>query len=194
MSASSDEEILLAFAAEKLHDKETLTRYLARYPHLQDELLDLLYEMVLDEEFGPGEDERLGEGVVDTALRKLLDCSPEVAGEASSEAFAEALRLRGTTTLSRASGLPLELLMAIRDRYLVPESLPRGVVRRVAEAASVRAADMLAYLALPPALPASTAHSSKGKPTVQPRVPFSDFLDDLDLTQVERADLLSDVD
>jgi hypothetical protein len=194
MSASSDEEILLAFAAETLHDKETLTRYLARYPHLRDELLDLLYEIVLDEEFGPGEDERLGEGLVDTALKKLLDCSPEAAGEASSEAFAEALRLRGTTTLSRASGLPLEVLVAIRDRCLVPESLPRRVLRRVAEAASVRAADMRAYLALPPILPARAAHSSRSKPAVQPRVSFSDFLDDLDLTQAERDDLLSDVD
>ncbi|MBR0683829.1 hypothetical protein GXW74_25355 [Roseomonas eburnea] len=194
MSASSDEEILLAFAAETLHDKETLTRYLARYPHLRDELLDLLYEIVLDEEFGPGEDERLGEGLVDTALKKLLDCSPEAAGEASSEAFAEALRLRGTTTLSRASGLPLEVLVAIRDRCLVPESLPRRVLRRVAEAASVRAADMRAYLALPPILPARAAHSSRSKPAVQPQVSFSDFLDDLDLTQAERDDLLSDVD
>ena len=194
MSEPSDEEILLAFAAEKLHDKETLTRYLARYPHLQDALLDLLYETVLDEEFGPGEDERLGEGLVDTALSKLLDCSPEAAGEASADAFAEALRLRGTTTLSRASGLPLEVLVAIRDRYLVPESLPRRVLRRVAEAASVRAADMLAYLTLTPILPARAAHSSRGKPTVQPRVAFSDFLDDLDLTQAERADLLSDDD
>lgn len=194
MSASSDEEILLAFAAEKQHDKETLTRYLARYPHLRDELLDLLYEMVLDEEFGPGEDERLGEGVVDTALKKLLDGSPQAAGEASSKAFAEALRLRGATTLSRASGLPLEVLVAIRDRCLVPDSLPHRVLRRVAEAASVRTADVLAYLVLPPILPAKAAHSSRGKPAVQPRMPFSDFLDDLDLAQAERSDLLSDVD
>ncbi|MGG5810572.1 hypothetical protein [Falsiroseomonas sp. CW058] len=194
MSEPSDEEIILAFAAEKLHDKETLARYLRRYPHLQDELLDLLYEMVLEEEFGPGEDEELGEGVVDTALSKLLHCSPDAARDASPEAFAEALRLRGTAELARASALPLEVLVAIRDRCLVPESLPRRLVRRVSKAALVRPADMLAYLALSPVLPARAAHSSWRKPTVQPRKSFPDFLDDLDLTQAERADLLSDVD
>lgn len=194
MSTPSDEEILLAFATEKRHDQGTLARYLEQYSHLRDELLDLLHEIDLDEEFGPGEDESFGEGIVDAALRKLLDCAPQAASNAPAEAFAEALRLRGAATLSRASGLPLEVLVAIRDRCLVPESLPRRVLRRVAEAASVGAADALAYVTLPPILPASAAHSSRGKPAVQPRVPFSDFLDDLDLTQAERADLLSDVD
>jgi hypothetical protein len=189
MSTSSDEEVLLAFAAEKRHDQGTLARYLERYPHLRDELLDLLHEIDLDEEFGPGEDESFGEGIVDAALRKLLDCAPQTASEASGDAFAEVLRLRGAAALSRASGLPLEVLVAIRDRCLVPESL-----RRVAEAASVRAADALAYVMLPPVLPAKAAHSSRSKPAVQPRLHFSGFLDDLDLTQAERADLLSDVD
>lgn len=81
MSMPSDEEILFAFATEKRHDQGTLARYLERYPHLRDELLDLLHEIDLDEEFGPGEDESFGEGVVDAALRKLLDCALLIATE-----------------------------------------------------------------------------------------------------------------
>ncbi|MCK8786575.1 hypothetical protein M0638_19555 [Roseomonas sp. NAR14] len=194
MSAPSDEDVLLAFAAEERHDRETLTRYLARYPHLRDEFLDILHEVDLDEEFGPGEDESLGGGVLDRALGKLLDCTPEAMRGASAEAFAAVLQERGAATLSRVSGLPLELLVAVRDRYLVPESVPRRVLRRLAEAASVRVADALAYLALEATLPAQAAHSSKGKPAVQPKMSFAEFLDDLDLTPEERADLLSDTD
>lgn len=42
------DDALYGFAMEPNHDRETLERYLAKYPHLAEELVDLLSEIRLD--------------------------------------------------------------------------------------------------------------------------------------------------
>ena len=191
MTGTSEEDVLLAFAAEERHDRVTLTRYLERHPHLQDELLDLLHELRVLDDLGPGEDEVLGNGVAEKARRKLLDCAPGLARAPDGEAFALALQLQGLPALSGITRLPLELLLAFRDRCLVPGSVPCQILRRLVTATSVTIEDVLAYLHRDPVVPAAAAHSSKGKPKAQPQVPFADFLDDLELTPEQRSDLVA---
>lgn len=196
MKGLSDEDVLLAFAAEERHDGKTLARYLAERPHLRDELLDLLYELDLDREFGPGEDETLGEGVLEKARRRLLDAVSASATAAADgeKTFATALRSRGLASVQAVARLPMELLVAFRDRQLVSATIPVGVLRRLARAVSVEVQEVLAYLELDSTLSVRAAHSSQGKPSAQAKMSFDAFLEDLDLTPEERADILSDAD
>lgn len=190
MTDASEEEVLLAFAAEERHDGATLARYLKRHPQLRDELLDLLHELRVLEEFGPGEDETLSEGVADRARQRLLNCAPGLASGPDGDAFALALHQQDLPALSDTTRLPLELLLAFRDRCLIPESIPRQILQRLGRATPAALDDVLAYLHRAPVVRAAAAHSSKGKPKAQPQVPFPDFLDDLELTPEQRADLM----
>ena len=191
MSLPTDDEVLLAFSVEEQHGAETLARYLARYPHLQDELLDLVHELALTMEFGPGNDESVGEDTLARATQRLLDSMPSHT-LSSGDVFATALRSLGLNAISAATRLPLELLVAIRDRYLVPATVPQDVLLRLSRAATAETNDILGYLSRPAVLPAGVAHSSQTKPTAPDKMSFEAFLLDLDLTPEELTDLLSD--
>ena len=49
-SKLSEEEVLLAFAIESCHDRETLNRYLNDYPQYSTALVDLSIEIMIEKD------------------------------------------------------------------------------------------------------------------------------------------------
>lgn len=93
--------VLDAFAAEPVHDRNTLERYVSEYPGLAEELIDLASELRFSAECADTEKGSISDPKLSTAWESFLAAGPKPAAAAApvdpfaqfnGAAFAEALR------------------------------------------------------------------------------------------------------
>lgn len=133
MTPIDKEAVLDAFSAEPVHDRNTLGRYVREYPDLAKELIDIAAELRFSSEVG-----ETGGGVtrdpkLNTAWENFLSAGPKPVEDLFAQFKGPAF-----VKLSAQLGIPRSILTAVRDRLIVPSSIPSGFIRRFAEASGRR--------------------------------------------------------
>lgn len=157
------ENILAAFAVEPNHDKDTLDRYLATYPDLRSDFLNLLLEL----EFDDGDETPLD-----------LD-SPVVAASWSrySQVAAEPLSAKSfTKEVAATMGVRTAVVMQLRDRAVLFASIPKRFLVRLAHALGTGIEELTSYLSAPRVLAAGASYKADAKPNVAPQMELASVL------------------
>lgn len=89
-------------------------------------------------------------------------------------------------------GVPRSVVTAFRERRVVPTSVPRPLLSRLASAIGMLADELLALLSAPPAPQAAHQHKSDEKPQAPTQATFEQLLIDGGVPQDRRAELLRD--
>jgi hypothetical protein len=186
-SEKSAEDVLFAFSVEPRHDRETLERYLKSYPQLADDLLDLSHELRISASLGPADVLAEDEASFQAAWQQYSAVAPQGVPSASVGDLFN--RFKGTTFVALAEALliPRSVLFALRDRLVVPSSIPTGFIRRFAQAAGATMEAVQQYLTLPPVTSAAVNFNADQKPETQAQITFETLLRQSNLTEEQVA-------
>lgn len=188
------EDVLYAFAVERLHDQKTLDHYIRRHPEYTEELIELSFELRLTDALGVSEVAFGADAGAEQAWQEFIACAPaEAAAVKGSNPFA---RFRGEAfaDLSQSMGMPRSLLTALRDRLPEPSSIPDRTSRRLAAALDASVEVVRDYLSQPPAIISTAQFKADQKPSQQGRVSFKDLVANTEMSDDEREALLQDWD
>ncbi len=181
---NSADDILFAFSVEPVHDRKTLENYLGRYPELAEELIDLSHELRLVIELG-------GPDVGVLALLPTTGVVQSVQGRPE-DIFNE---IKGPTFAALANGLniPRSILVAVRDRLVVPASIPVRFLNRLSHALGAPLDVIQSYIEQPPVVATGLSFKADQKPSVPDRVMFSELVRSTPLTESQAAELRQDL-
>lgn len=187
------EDVLFEFAAEPVHDRATLEKYLREFPGLAEELVDLSLELRL---------QRLSAGVSVPADEQWV--------EASWQAFQAVVAAPATTTTATGADpfavLSSAQLVALRRDLGVPSGVVQGFRTRIVDLATVpehflaslgnglrtTLADLRAFLAGPPRLAAALSYKANKPPAAAAaKISFEQLLADAKVPEEQRRRLLS---
>lgn len=186
------DDILYAFSIEPTHDRETLERYLIKYPALTDDLIDLSHELRISVALGGMDAAPQPDRKVDEAWQAFVKCgSASRPVNVPSSPFAG---LKGAALVEVATKLdiPRSLLTALRDRLAEPSSIPMRFISRLAAASGSPIKAIQQYLALPPVTSYGLQFKSDSRPANQGQVSFRKLVDDTTMTDEQREALLRD--
>lgn len=180
----TEEEVLLAFAVEPIHDRKTLDRYLAEYPEHAGALVDCSVELMVDAMRGD-EVSLTSEAVVDRAWQQFQTAVRQSVDSATVNLFA---RLNPTAIRSLAERLNINnlLLIRLRDRAIDAATIPRRFVQALATELGASADAVTAYLRSPPAIVSSHSFRSAVKPTVAKQISFEKAIESSQLTVAQQ--------
>lgn len=188
------EAILYAFASEASHDRSTLERYLKEYPDLAEELIDLSSELRVSEMLAsqPARDE--ADPGLEAAWKEFLGCKPQSAP--SSGAVDLFARYRGAAfvKLADALNIPRSILMALRDGLVDASSIPKGFIRRFAEATETPVDVVRPSLAHALETPTALAFKSDTKPSHRGQTTFRKLVQSTEMPDEQRLPLLRECD
>jgi len=193
-SEKSAEDVLFAFSVEPHHDKQTLERYLKSYPQFADDLVDLSHELRISASFGPGGVPLEDEASSQAAWQQYAAVAPPSAVTTSIGALFDRYKGQAFVSLAEALRVPRSVLVALRDRLVVPSSIPQPFVRRFARAVNVTAETIQQYLSLPSVTPAAANFKADQKPAAQAQVTFETLLAQSNLTEEQIAGLQQDIE
>lgn len=181
------EDILDAFAMEDAHAKATLDRYLKTYPQFAGELIDLSRELM---QAGPADEELSAAdlALIDAGWVKHAAAQPK----AVTDPFA-ALSPTRSREIATEMGVPRQVVTSFRERRIQPASVPRGFLRRFADAVAISPDDLFAWLSPPPAAAFARSYRADVQPTAATQVSFEQVLIDAGVSEDERVRLLADV-
>lgn len=178
-SEVSRDDVLYSFAME--HEANSLARYLKDYPQFATDLVELSRELsreVIEEQLSSeelsyleGKMERLRESV---ATLTSLQAAP-------AKLF---------TNAASALGLPLQVGLALRERRIEVETLPRRLLERLAQTLQAPVATVQSFLSMPPQVSASRANKSTEKPRPALKVSFERLLADAGVDEEHIAALI----
>ena len=184
-----DEAVLLAFSVEPDQSSATLQRYLAKYPHLTSDLLDLSVDLQLanfDEVEGDGD---LYTPELDRSWSTFSDkLATSTAGLSTDEV--QAIHSSLTTPEMRQIGLPLSALQAIRGGSVLAQGFPTRWLAKIASIAGVAVESVRLYLDRPSQLSPSVSYKSVGTPAAREKVSFSELIESTNLPEDEKAEIL----
>ena len=186
-SETRREDVLLAFSVEPSHDKATLERYLALYPHYAEDFIDLLSELrtppVLRRNVLEDEDAVQRAWTAFTAIPPLHDQSASIANP-----FAN---FTGPAFVALAEGLRIRrsILIALRDRLVIASSIPAPFLSRLGHAMQWPAEKLRAYLDLPAVVAASASYKSDKQPEAPAKMSFEQLLDNSGISTDEKRDI-----
>ncbi len=187
LSAPSSEEVLNAFAVEPDPSRRTLERYLRAYPQYAEELVELSRERWLME--GEGEEplSEADKARIATALSAHRGEPPAMPPDPLAPLSIPELR-----ALARHLAVPRQVVAALRERHVIPASVPRRFLVGFADALRCPPEVLLSALNAPP--PASLARSYKSdvKPDADRPVTFEQLLRDAGLSAEDRAALMAE--
>ncbi|WP_438332253.1 hypothetical protein [Burkholderia pseudomallei] len=178
----SRDEVLRAFAVEENSGRDTLVRYLAAYPQYAHDLVDLSRELArawVDEELFE-EDERS----VDIAVARFR------AGGGLKGAVVT-LKPQVFTAAAARLQLPLQAMLAFRERRVDLASVPARFLERLALALQTTLDQLSAFLSQPTLVSAARQSKSNAKPTAAAKVSFEKILLDAGVPQ-ERVQELTE--
>jgi hypothetical protein len=184
------EDVLDAFSVEPSPGRETLERYLRRYPQFAGQLIDLSRELhrELPDVAGPNTPE--DEARIDAAWRRH---SEAVSAQAQADLFA-ALSTQQLRDLAKALDVPRQILTAFRDRRVILDLVPRRFLDRLGAALDRSFQQLAASLAPAAQLATARSYKSDAKPSGGEPVTFERLLIDAGVPEDKRARLLADVD
>jgi hypothetical protein len=184
------EEVLLAFSVEPVHDRATLERYLALYPHHAEDLVDMSHELRLG---GRGISDAVeDETTFQRALQQLVSAAGPTAGTAANPF--DAFRGLAFAELADTLRIPRSILIAFRDRLVIESSVPPAFAIRVARSAQTTVADLMAHLQQPPVLAATANYKADQKPSASGKVALDALLDASGVTPEQKADIYKSAD
>ena len=188
------EAILYAFAVEPNRDQDTLHRYLTEYPDFADELIDLAFELRFADAQSPSQTVSIADPGSQSAWEEFIASAPGQPKPAKAGSFLS--KFRGQTFADLASRLkvPRSILTALRDRIVEPLSIPERFLCRFAEAAESSLREVREYLAHPPLVIGTAKFKSDTKPAQQGRVTFRHLVENTEMSDEDREELLKDCD
>lgn len=185
--ASQRQDVLEAFSVEPKIDKETLERYLVKYPQYSEDLIDLSFELtkatIEVDELLTEEDEldienawqrhqqRIAARVVNPFANLSIDQLRKIA-----------------TTL----GVPRSIISAFRERKVIIDTVPRAFLNRFASALNKTLDGFTLFLRCSSGPSAVRSYKSDVKPKEQEQVTFEQLLIQAGVSQETREKLLSE--
>jgi hypothetical protein len=183
------DDVLNAFAMEDEHGKVTLERYLLTYPHFAGDLIDLsrslLRPVVVDESPRTADDE--------IALENAWTLHKAVLAGAIIDPFAEMPPAR-SREVATALEVPRQIITAFRERSVIPDSVPRGFLRRFAAEMQQSLDQFALVLTMPRTTATARSFKADGKPGDLAQVSFERLLIDANVAEDVRTRLLADND
>jgi hypothetical protein len=190
MTPLDNDVILDAFAAEPVHDRSTLERYVREYPLLSEELVDLAAELRFCADNGGTEEGVVSDPKLNTAWENFLAAGAKpVAAVAAVDIFAQ-FKGPAFAVLAGKLDIPRSILTAVRDRLIVPTSVPIGFIRRFSEATSTTVEEVKTYLGQTSQAPVGLAFKSDQKPSQQGQATFRQLLETTAMSESQRLLLL----
>jgi hypothetical protein len=182
------EDVLDAFSVEPSLGRETLERYLRRYPQFAAPLMDLSRELHRGMPTLAGPDSPEDEARIDAAWRQHIEA---VEPQAQADLFA-ALSTQQLRDLGQALDVPRQVITAFRDRRVILDSVPRHFLGRLAAAVNQPLERLAASLVLVTQPALARSYKSDAKPTAGEPVTFERLLIDAGVPEAKRARLLTD--
>lgn len=182
--AISEEEVLLAFAVEPIHDHQTLERYLGEYPEHANALVDCSIELMVDATRSD-EVSLNSEAVVDQAWQQFQAAVGKPVDGSAVNPFAT---LNPTAFRSLAKKLNINnlFLIRLRDRAIDAATIPQRFVQWLAVELGAPADAVMAYLCSPPAMVSGHSFRSAVKPAVTEQISFEKAVEASHLTQAQQ--------
>lgn len=185
-SKPNEEEVLLAFAVEPVHDQETLTRYLRDYPEYSTALADLSIEFMIED--SRKEPETLSsDAAADSAWEKF--CSViEIDNIEAIDPFSDlnAIQLKKVADMI---GINKLMLIRIRDRGIDYSTIPIRFIEIAAVALGVTIDNLKSYLNGPPKIASDLSFSSDVKPKTAEQISFDKAIQTSQLTSEQQAQI-----
>lgn len=179
--AVSRDDVLDGFAAEPVHDRATLERYLGLYPQFANELLDLVAELRRTYEDEADELSSKDLQRIETAWRAY--------NATGVESVLSSLSVDRLREVSRTLRVPRQVISGFREGRVILSTVPSGFLRRLAGLIGTTV-ESLGMTAAAPA----RSYKSDVKPEVAQAISFEQLLIDAGMTEEQRAKILSDRD
>lgn len=183
----TEEEVLLAFAVESVHDRETLERYLKEFPEHASALVDCSIAFFV--EVSPSEEVALNSDVAVERAWQTFQVNVEQPDDAAIiNPFAQLSPIAFKSLAARLDISKL-LLARLRDRAIDASTIPRRFVNTISNELGTNAEALMAYLCRPPAMVSSHSFRSAVKPGVAEPMSFETAVETSQLTPVQQAAL-----
>lgn len=183
----SEEEVLLAFAVEPIHNRKTLEHYLGEYPEHANALVDCSIELMVDATRGD-EVALTSEAVVDQAWQIFQATVGQPAGGSIISPFT-ALNPTDFKSLARKLDINNLLLVRLRDRAINVATIPQRFIQALATELGATVETVMAYLRNPPAMVSGHSFKSDMKPAVTEQISFEKAVETSQLTPAQQEAL-----
>ena len=182
-----EDDVLLAYAVEPVHDLATLERYLQRYPQFTQGLIDCSLE--LEHSQAPGGLPKTATAASAAAWDRFqvaMDQTPLLASNPFDRLDSGEFR-----ALANELNMNALLLMRLRDRVVSVATIPRLLVKSLAGKLGVGLDAMERYLSGMPAVAGGVQFKSAGKPVAAPQIDFAEAVRTSQLTAEQQEQLLA---
>lgn len=188
-SVPSRDDVLDAFSMEDQNDRATLERYLRDFPEHALAIVDLSRELARESAPYEGDLSPQEVSLIEAAWERHAAAAPA----APAIDPLSHLSVAAQREFARQLGVPRQVASALRDRQVSVSSVPRGVLRLLAEAAS-QTFEAIASAMATSAPAAAASYKSDGKPDRQSRVSFEQVLFEAGVSEAKRAEVMAKVD
>jgi hypothetical protein len=181
------QDVLNAFSVEPKIDRETLERYLKRYPQYAEYLVDLSFELtrttIEDGEPPSAQDE---EDIENAWQRHRERISAKVTNPFTH------LSIDNLRQIANSLDVPRSVVSAFRERKVIVDSVPKAFLIRFAGAVSQTVEGFVMFLRDGVSPASVRSYKSDVKPLEQKQVTFEQLLIQADMPQEKRETLLSE--
>jgi hypothetical protein len=183
----SREEVLDAFAVEISHDRETLECYLRRYPHFSNELVDLSRELSRPVNVDDSAMSRQELEMIEAAWQLHMPLETKSAKDPLANLSVTKLR-----EVALQLDIPRQVVTAFRERRVVPSSVPRRFLTRMAVALNCTVDLLVSALTTPSRSALARSYKADEKPSAETAATFERLLIDAGVSEEKRTSLLAD--
>lgn len=186
-----EEEVLMTFAVEPLHDRATLERYIEEYPQYTQALIDCAVELMLDSA-RPDTELAPNETVVDQAWARFqaamapADAVPEVVTDPFAKVGPTLLK-----ALVKRMDLNSLFLVRVRSRAIAAATYPQRFIQRLADELETSPKALMDFLRAPPTMEPGLSFRSVVKPEVVDQISFEAAVDSSQLGPAQKDALLN---
>lgn len=183
----SEEEVILAFAVEPIHDRKTLERYLTEYPEHSIALVDCSIELMLDSTQSDTVVEST-EDAVEHAWQRFQAIMRVSDDTSLMNPFAK-LNPTAFKSLAKRLNITNLLLVRLRDRAIEPMTIPIRFIQKLADELEVTVDAVLAFLNGSPSMISNHSFRSSEKPMVTNQITFQKAIETSQLTESQKNTL-----
>ncbi|TWU58946.1 hypothetical protein Poly51_17270 [Rubripirellula tenax] len=187
----SRENVLYAFAVEPQHDQATLERYVALNPELKAELIELAWELQVSENDLESAPEVIDDPGLDAAWEQFRSAGSSYSRDVNP--FREA-RGQKFVELCESLSLPRAFVVAIRDRRVLVNTIPKKFVATAASALGVTSDVLFKFLSESPQILNSLEFKADRKPQVLKQISFEELIEKTEFSEAERKSALGYLD
>lgn len=186
-----EEEVLMTFAVEPLHDRATLERYIAEYPQYTQALIDCVVELMLDSA-RPEVELAPNDAVVDQAWERFqaamapADPAPEVVTDPFAKVGPNLFK-----ALAKRMDLSSLFLVRVRNRAISAATYPQRFIQRLADELKTSPKALVDFLRAPPTMAPGLSFRSAVKPEVADQISFEAAVDTSQLSPAQKDALLN---